>query len=431
MKQNGLIIPHSFDEIKRCQEERLSATLQYLQDNSAFYARMFRENNIEIRKIKSLNDLKKIPFTSKKDLQQFNDDFICVATNKIIDYVTTSGTLGEPVTFILTENDLERLAYNEFRSLSHASITANEKVQLTVTLDKMFMAGLAYFAGLRKIGAGSIRLGPGSPELQWKTIFRFSPEILIAVPSFVIKLIDYAIKMDIDFKNSSVKKIICIGEPIRNQDFTANSIAKKILSQWGVKLFSTYAATEICTAFTECEYGCGGHSIPELAIVECIDDYGLEVDEGLPGEIVISTLGVEGLPLLRFKTGDIGIVHKGTCACGRNTLRIGPIAGRKNQMIKYKGTTLYPPALNEILNGIENIEMYYTEVSENEFGLDHLTTFIFTNADRNELKSMIEGAFRARLRVVPEIKFIDKVEMEKIKFNINSRKPVDFIDLRK
>jgi len=430
MNWNEIKIPETLEDIKQVQEKNLSATIKYLNNNSKYYSEIFKKNKIEVSKINNLSDLKKIPPTEKKDLQLFNEKFICVSENEIIDYVTTSGTLSEPVTFILTNNDLERLAYNEFRSLQHANISSSDKVQLTITLDRRFMAGLAYFSGLRKIGAGVVRVGPGNPELQWDTILRIKPNVLIAVPSFVIKLIEYAERKEIDFKKSSIEKIICIGEPIRNQDFTNNAISDKILEKWDVKLFSTYASTEISTAFTECEHAKGGHLIPELAIVESLDENNMEVMDGEPGEITITTLGIEGMPLIRFKTGDIAILHKQKCNCGKNTLRIGPILGRKNHMIKYKGTTLYPQAINDTLNSINKIESYYTQVSTNEIGTDELKIYIFSYQTGQEFENQINETFRAKLRVVPFIKFVSKEEIEKVKFSPTHRKPIDFVDLR-
>ncbi len=110
-----------------------------------------------------------------------------------------------------------------------------------------------------------------------------------------------------------------------------------------MKLYSTYASTEMAASFTECSYGAGGHHHPELLIVEFLDGNDNPVPKGEAGELTITTLGVEGMPLLRFKTGDICHGHYETCKCGRKTMRVGPVIGRRNQMIKYKGTTLYPP----------------------------------------------------------------------------------------
>jgi phenylacetate-CoA ligase len=430
MNWNELKKPLRSEEIRKYQEENLREQLIYVQKNSRFYSRMFEQNKIDVLKIQTLEDLVQIPPTEKQDLQLYNNDFICVQDDKIIDYVTTSGTLGDPVTFILTDQDLNRLAYNEFRSMQYASVKREDKVQLTVTLDRRFMAGLAYFSGLRKLGAGIIRVGPGNPELQWDTILRIRPTVLVAVPSFILRLIEFAEQKGIDFKASQIRKIICVGEPIRNQDFTLNEISKKIIAKWPVMLHSTYASTEMSTAFTECEHGLGGHLIPELAIVECLDENNRPVPEGTPGELTITTLGIEGMPLLRFKTGDIALLHTKACSCGQNTWRVGPILGRKNHMIKYKGTTLYPQSLNDILNTIDEVLSYFIEVSTSELGTDELIAYIHTNQHSIELEKQIKDTFRAKLRVTPSLKFISREDVEKVKFSPSSRKPVDFVDRR-
>ena len=160
-----------------------------------------------------------MPVTTKEDLQKHNDDFLCVPANKIIDYATTSGTLGDPVTFGLTDGDLDRLAYNEAISFDCAGIKEGDIVQLMTTIDRRFMAGLAYFLGLRKMQVGVIRVGAGIPELQWDSILKYKPTYLITVPSFLLKMIEYAENHNIDLNNSSVKGAICIGESLRNQDF--------------------------------------------------------------------------------------------------------------------------------------------------------------------------------------------------------------------
>ena len=425
-----LTVPSTTAEIKSFQEKSLQAHLQYVQKHSPFYSRLFKQNNIDVTSIRTKKDLALIPPTEKQDLQLYNNDFICVSEDKIIDYVTTSGTLGEPVTFVLTDNDLKRLAYNEYTSLRYAGISSSDKVQLTVTLDRRFMAGLAYFSGLRKIGAGIIRVGPGNLDLQWDTILRIKPTVLIAVPSFLLQLLEFAKEKGIGYKSSSIKKVICIGDAIRNQDFSLNELSKKILQDWPLALHSTYASTEMGTAFTECSHGRGGHVIPQLIIVECLDENNNPVPEGTPGELVVTPLGVEGMPLVRFKTGDITVLYKEQCLCGSTAWRISPILGRKNHMIKYKGTTLYPQSLNDILNVIEAVDSYFIEAYTNEFGADELVANIFTTQYSEGVEKKIKDTFRAKLRVTPLLKFVSKEEVEKVKFPAGSRKPVYFVDRR-
>ena len=417
-------------EIKTFQEEKLKKTLQYLDENSPFYKRFFKESNIRISEIKTLEDIQKIPVTTKDHLQQFNDDFICVPKSEIIDYVTTSGTLGDPVTFSLTDNDLERLAYNEAISFACCGIGKQDTLQLMTTMDRRFMAGLAYFLGARKLGSGIIRVGSGIPELQWDSILKFKPTYLITVPSFLLKLIEYAQQHEIDLKNTGVKAAICIGEPIREQDFSLNILAKKIKKDWDIELFSTYASTEMSTAFNECEIHNGGHHHPELIIAEILDDNNLPVSEGEVGELTITTLGVEAMPLLRFKTGDMVQAYNEPCKCGRNTLRLGPVVGRKKQMIKYKGTTLYPPAMYNILNDFSGIESYVIEIFHNELGTDEILIKIASEKISEDLLLEIKDHFRAKLRVAPKIEFASSEEIESLRFPPLSRKPIDLIDRR-
>ncbi|HSM62887.1 MAG TPA: AMP-binding protein, partial [Gillisia sp.] len=247
------------EKIARIQWLELQKQLLYLQKNSKFYQNLFKVHAIDVSEIKTEGDLRLIPITTKEDLQEYNQDFICVPEEDIIDQVTTSGTLGNPVNFALNENDLERLAINEMQSFNMIGILKGDKVQITTTLDRRFMAGMAYFLGLRKLGAGIIRTGSGLPHLQWDSIERFKPNYLVAVPSFLLKMIEYAQINGIDFKNSSVKAAICIGEPLRDQNYNLNALGKKIQELWPIELFSTYASTEMATAFTECEQHTGNH----------------------------------------------------------------------------------------------------------------------------------------------------------------------------
>jgi phenylacetate-CoA ligase len=420
----------SLEEIKVFQEQKLVELLTYISQNSPYYKDLFEKKNIDVSTIKTLEDLQLLPVTTKEDLQNNNDDFLCVPVSKIIDFATTSGTLGDPVTFGLTDADLDRLAYNEAISFDCAGIKEGDIVQLMTTIDRKFMAGLAYFLGLRKLKVGVIRVGAGIPELQWDSILKYNPSYLITVPSFLLKLIEYAESHNIDYNNSSIKGAICIGESLRNQDFSMNILSKKITEKWNIKLFSTYASTEMSTAFTECEHQNGGHHHPELIIVEVLDEDNNRVKNGEAGELTFTTLGIEAMPLLRFKTGDIVQLHDTPCACGRNTLRVGPVIGRKKQMIKYKGTTLYPPAMNDVLSDFDAIENHIIEIFTNDLGTDEILIKIAVKSQSSELLQEIKDHFRAKLRVTPKIEFTSKEILNPLVFNPMSRKPIRFFDNR-
>ena len=424
------------EEQKRFQEQLLQQQLAYLQAHSPYYRRMFERTQVDLSSIRTLEDLQRLPFTEKKDLQLYNDDFLCCPKEKLIDYVTTSGTLGEPVVFGCSEHDLDRLALNEYKSFRCAGVTEQSLVQLMTTLDKRFMAGMAYFNGLRKLGAGIIRVGNGIPELQWDTILRLRPDTIMCVPSFVLRLIDYAKQNGIAYHESSIRRIIGIGEGLRNQDLSLNLLGSRIHEEWPeVQLFATYSSTEMSATFSECEYGCGGHVHPELVIVEIIGEDDRPVPDGEAGEVVITTLGVEAMPLLRFRTGDIAAKITEQCRCGRHSYRLTPLVGRKNNMLKLKGTTIYPPAINDVVANCEYIENYVVVARQSAAGTDDVLVRIglkaaYQGSDVERLIKDLKDRFRARLRVAPSIEILPTDVIQKINFPAKSRKPILFIDER-
>lgn len=417
-------------EIKEFQNKKLKELMVYLHEKSAYYQQVFEKNEIDYKEINCLDDLSKIPVTTKDDLQKYNTDFFCVERSKIIDYVTTSGTTGKPVFFGMTEKDLNRIGYNEAISLACSNISDKDLIQLMVTMDRRFIAGLAYYLGARELGTGIIRVGAGIPELQWDSILKFKPTYLIAVPSFLLKMIQFAKNNNIDINASSVKGVICIGEPLKTQDFEDNTLSKRIKECWDIELYSTYASTEMNTAFAECEYQKGGHQHPELIIIEILDADNNAVEDGEEGELVITTLGMEAMPLLRFKTGDIVKAHNAPCKCGRNTTRLGPVIGRKEQMIKYKGTTLYPPAMYNLLDDFPEVVSFIIELDKNEIDTDKITIKLYAKDSDEHLVKRLKDHFRAKLRVLPYIEFLTEQEVSILKFPKMSRKPMLFIDKR-
>jgi len=271
---------------------------------------------------------------------------------------------------------------------------------------------------------------------------RIKPDSIMCVPSFIPRLIQYAEEHDIDYKNSSIRKIIGIGEGLRNQDFSLNLLGQQIKNKWNVQLFATYSSTEMGSTFSECEYGCGGHVHPELIIVEIIGEDNMPVADGEIGEVVITTLGVEGMPLLRFRTGDMCAKIVEPCKCGRNSYRLTPLVGRKNNMIKLKGTTLYPPAINDILDNTDYVQNYVVYVQESEAGTDDVVVKVGLKSDALAKHKAIaenpvaivedlKNRFRAHLRVSPKVEIHPVAEVQTINFPPKTRKPVKFIDLRK
>ncbi|MBA3827872.1 MAG: AMP-binding protein [Taibaiella sp.] len=412
------------------QVQALNKQLGYIEARSTYYKKVFKAHGTDISRIKTLADLETLPTTSKSDMQEHNMDFLCVPPGSIKEYTATSGTRGRPVTIALTEHDLQRLAYNERQSFACADGKPEDIYQLMLTLDRQFMAGMAYYMGIRELGASMIRTGPGLPPMQWDTIFRLKANSIVAVPSFILKLAEYALEHNIDLKNTPIQKAICIGENIRGGDLEPNALGEKITGQWPMKLYSTYASTEMQTAFTECSAGMGGHHQPDLIIFEILDDAGKQLKAGEYGEVVITTLGVEGMPLLRYRTGDICTAYETPCSCGRTTSRLSPVIGRKQQMIKYKGTTLYPPAVFDILNHIPFIKEYVVEVYTNELGTDDIRLHLNTPLPIDDCEAKIKPLLQSKLRVIPMLRFHSTAAIQNMQFPDGSRKQVKFLDNR-
>ncbi len=421
----------SLPEIKAYQEKKMAEMLEYVNTRSPFYKELFVKEKIDISKIKHIENLQQIPVTTKQDLQLRNMDFLCVPTTEVRDYVTTSGTLGDPVTFADTENDLRRLALSEYLSYEFAGCKPSDIFQLMATIDRCFMAGQACLLGSLKLGSGIIRVGNGIPELQWNTIQRINPTVCICVPSFLLKLIDFAIRHNIDYRNSSIKRAICVGETVRTNDHKYNILGEKIHALWPeLSMHVNYASTEMQSSFNECEKECGTHHKPNLTIVEFLDDNNQPVKANEPGEITITTLGVEGMPLIRFKTGDVCYRFEEPCACGRNSLRLGPILGRKGQMIKYKGTTLYPAALYDILENIPDVKNYIVEVYTNTIGTDGIRILVGSPNNSDYFIKHIKDLFRSKIRVAPDVVFEPIELIAKKQMPPTSRKVIKFFDYR-
>lgn len=413
-------------EIKAFQKEKLKEALLYLEKRSPYYKELFAEHQIDLSEIRHLEDLQRLPTTSKEDFSRHNDDFLCVDRTEISDYCTTSGTTGGSVVVALTAKDIERLAYNEAISFACAGGEAGDVYQLMLTLDRHFMAGMAYYSGIHKLGASTVRVGPGPPQMQIENILRFKPTTLVAVPSFLLRLAEYAESNGIDLNRTSVKNAVCIGESIRDAAFAENALASRLRSKWDIKLYSTYASSEMQTAFTECSHGHGGHHHPELLIVEILDDNGNQLPAGQYGEVTITSLGVEGMPLLRYRTGDICSYYDEPCACGRSTMRLSPVSGRKNQMIKYKGTTIYPPAIQDALSTVREIQDYIIQVSKSDIDTDEILIYICQNGSHDATEQKIRAALQSHIRVIPLLHFVSSATIQEMR-PANSRKPLSVI----
>lgn len=394
-------------------------TFRHAAECSPFYRELFRGG-------KTVPALESVPTLDKQTLSKRSLDFLCVPRERVIEIVTTSGTTGNPLLWMLTEADVKRLAANEQISFHCAGLTTQDTVLVAVAMDRCFMAGQAYWLGLREIGCGIVRTGAASPLFVLEMIQRSQPTAIVGVPSFLRIVADKAREAGVDLKNLSVKKLICIGEPIRDASFQLNHSGAALEAAWGAKVYSTYGVTELANSLCECEAGLGGHLHDEQLRLEILDDAGQPVADGEVGEVVATTFGVEAMPVIRYRTGDCAALFRGKCVCGRTTPRLGPIIGRKNQKLKFKGTSLYPATLTAVLEQIASVESFVILArKENELS-DTVEVLVYGSALVAELRE----AFQARAKITPQIRHATREEIEALQMPPQARKRRTFVDLR-
>ncbi len=415
------------NKIQEVQNLLLKKHIKYCKENSPFYNKLLKD--IVIDDV-DLTNLKNLPFTEKSDIENNNDELLAVSSNKVVDIVLSSGTTGKPTRIMYTEKDLVRLAYNEEKALLSTGINSSDIVLLTCTIDRCFVAGLAYYLGLKNIGAAVIRNGIGPIESHANLLTRLNPTAIIGVPTFLYKLGLFLSKNGISPERLNVKKLICIGEPVRDKDLDPFFITEELEKLWNAKVYSTYASSEIITAFCECENQNGGHLLPDLAVVEIVDDSNNVLPIGQIGEVVVTPLSIEGMPFVRYKTGDISFLTDTSCSCGRNTPRLGPILGRKKQMMKVQGTTLYPQAIFSVLSEIDFVLDFFMEVYEKSELSDSVKVFVSLKNETLDAMKIIENKLKAGVRTRLDVEIIDNDILVKRVYTSGSRKPVRFFDMR-
>lgn len=409
----------------------LRETVRYVSKKSPFYKNMFRKCKIEHADIKSLRDLSMVPLTRKEQLQKCNHSFYCVDRKEIADIVATTGTTGEPVFIVLTKHDLDRLSLNEVYSFSCAGASESDIFHLAVTMDSLFMAGIAYYLGIIGLGAGVYRAGMHNIKRQIILIQKLKPTGIMTVPSFLLQLEKEIRSERINPLSLSIKKALLVGDSIRDQNFRLRGIGELLQKTWPLDFYSTYGNSEAAISYCECQFKQGGHEHSDLIITEIIDDNGNVVPDGEVGELVLTTLQVRGMPLLRYCTGDITFKVTKPCSCGRNSSRIGPILGRKAQMLKYKGTKLYPKVIEHAIAGIDGVHNYIIEAFTGDDLSDKIVIKVGTKKRSESLKRLLCAQIVASARVVPIVKFASMREVYLLQSNSGkNRKPRTFIDHR-
>ncbi|MBD3264095.1 MAG: hypothetical protein GF375_03215 [Candidatus Omnitrophica bacterium] len=428
-------------EIKKRQFVKIKQALNHAYKNSKFYRNLYRKNSITPKDIKNLEDFKNIPVVSRRDLYDYNWEIPAVSKNKWIDISVTSGTTRKPTFIPYTRGDLSRMA--KITSILHniAGIKRGDIVQITYPLGTgMWVAGFHNWLGLYNNNICSLRFGPGFTESQLNNALTLGSSVFLGSPSFMARLKAFADSRR-EFRNFKPRLICVCGQNIVNSDFTCNKLGRQLKKLWrGTVIKPVYGASEGPICGTVCDKGVGYHIPGEFFYLEILDKDNRNLEEGKKGRLVITSLGTEAFPLIRYAIGDISFLMKGRCSCGWSSARMGPISTRIDELLKFKGLLINPYEISETVSGLEGINNYYLQAFNDTDLMDKLRIIIAvedkkSKNEKERVGSLVRKTIKSKFRINTEILIESREAVNKKIFftekGESRRKPVRFFDIRK
>lgn len=399
-------------EIEALQLERLQKTVRHCM-NSPFYKKRFEENGLTPDSIKSLDDLKKIPFTTKQDLRDnYPFGIASVPLEKAVRLHSSSGTTGNPTVILHTQKDLDEWANAVARCLHMVGLRPGDVFQNSSGYG-MFTGGLGFQYGAERLGMLTVPAAAGNTKRQLKFITDFGTTALHAIPSYVTRMYEVMQEMGIDPRRDTKLKTLVIGAEPHSEEQR-----RRIEEMMGVKAYNSFGMSEMCgpgVAF-ECQEQNGLHIWEDYYIVEIIDPETLEpVPEGEVGELVLTTINREAMPLLRYRTRDLTRILPGECPCGRHHARLDRMKGRSDDMIILKGVNIFPIQIETILMQFKELTSNYLITLETrdtndemivEVELDKLFTDDYTRLQ--VLTREITRLLKDEILVTPLVKLVPK-----------------------
>ena len=399
-------------EIEKLQLERLQKTVRHCM-NSPFYKKRFEENGLTPEDIQSLDDLRKIPFTTKQDLRDtYPFGIASVSLDKAVRLHSSSGTTGNPTVIIHTQKDLDEWANAVARCLHMVGLRPSDVFQNSSGYG-MFTGGLGFQYGAERLGMMTVPAAAGNTKRQLKFITDFGTTALHAIPSYVTRIYEVMQEMGIDPKRDTKLRTLIIGAEPHSEEQR-----RRIEEMMGVKAYNSFGMSEMCgpgVAF-ECQEQNGLHIWEDYYIVEIIDPDTLQpVPEGEVGELVLTTINREGMPLLRYRTRDLTRVLPGECPCGRHHKRLDRMKGRSDDMIILKGVNIFPIQIETILMQFKELTTNYlitleTKDSNDEMIIEVELEKLFTDdyARLQVLTKNITRLLKDEILVTPHVKLVPK-----------------------
>lgn len=402
------------EDLEQVQVERLQATLNRIYQNVAFYKHSYDKAGISIEKIKSINDLKELPFTTKDDLRlSYPYDMFAVPLKDIVRIHSTSGTTGKPIVVGYTQSDLNIWSTLIARVLTAIGINEHDFVQVAFNYN-ITSAGLGFHYGAEKIGASVIPSSLDSISKQIQIMKDYKTTALISTPGYALHIAKMMDELGIHPEN------LYLRTGLFGAEAWSENLRLEIEKGLNIKAYDNYGLTELIgpgIAF-ECECRNGLHVNEDHFIVEVIDPNTQKpVGIGEKGELVFTTITKQGFPLIRYRTGDISSRIEGTCPCGRTFVRIERISGRTDDMIIINGLNVFPSQIEECLLQTEGIEPHYQIILDRNKGVDiieiqveapiYLETFDLVSSIQT-LEQKLEKHIEDVLGINANVSFVEK-----------------------
>lgn len=393
-------------KLKDLQLERLQQTVHRVYETVPFYTKAFKQLGVTPADIKALDDIKKLPFTTKDDLRK-NAPFgmMTISLENCIELHASSGTTGVPVTVCYTHNDLEVWSEVMARCLSMSGLTKKDIFQNPIPYGT-FTGAFGFHYGAQRIGALVIPSGQGQSERQIKLMDYYGTTFLSGVASYAMRLGQVAVEIGLDPKKLHVRN------GLFGAEMFTSGLKKRIMDNWDMDVHDIYGLTEMCGpgVSTDCDQHDGLHLWEDHFLVECVDPITLEpvgVEE--EGEIVLTTLSKEGMPLLRYRTRDIAMFYdQGMCSCGRTHVRHSMIKGRSDDMVIIRGTNIYPGQIESVLMNNSLVGGNWRMVLNTENDIDMLTVEVETkerlsSTDTEQLSIKLKGDIQSVIVFTPRV----------------------------
>ena len=399
-------------QIEALQLERLQATVQHCM-NSPFYRKRFEEAGLKPEDIKTLDDIRRILFTTKQDLRDtYPFGMASVPLRECTRLHSSSGTTGTPTVILHTQKDLEEWAAQVARNLWMVGLRPDDVFQNSSGYG-MFTGGLGFQYGAERLGMLTIPAAAGNSIRQIKFITDFGTTALHAVPSYVTRLYEVMQSMGVDPRRDTKLKVLAIGAEPHSEEQR-----RRIEEMMGVKAYNSFGMSEMCGPGVgfECQEQNGLHFWEDYYIVEIVDPETLEpVPDGEVGELVLTSLCREAMPLLRYRTRDLTRVLGRTCPCGRNHVRIDRMRGRSDDMMVLRGVNIFPIQIEKILMTFPELASNYLITLTTDEDNDNMTVEVeleelFTDDYRRlqNLTNRIQRALKDEILLTPHVKLLPK-----------------------